>query len=81
MPSLTGWYIENASASGKSEQLDEARRFLPISLEGEKGTVLEQIVGVEGRLPPFFRFPQKNTGSRYAPNTLSIAARISYSVQ
>jgi hypothetical protein len=34
-------------------------------------------VGVKCRLPPLLRFPQKKTGSRYAPNTDSIAARIS----
>lgn len=30
---------------------------------------------------PDKQIPQKKTGSRYAPNTSSIAARISYSVQ
>jgi hypothetical protein len=38
-------------------------------------------VGVKGGLPPLARFLQKKTGSRYAPNTDSIAARISYKVQ
>jgi hypothetical protein len=79
--SLTAWDIEDSSARGKSEQVDEPRCFAAVPLGREKWAVLKEIVGVERRLPPFFGLSQKKTGSRYAPNTVSIAARISYSVQ
>ena len=75
--SLTARHVENARPRRQSQKLDETRSFLAIALEGKKGAVLQQIVGVERGLPPLFRFLQKNTGSRYAPNTVSIAARIS----
>jgi hypothetical protein len=74
---LTAWHIENSSARGKAEQVEEAGRFAPVALESEKWAVLQEIVGVERGLPPFFCLLQKKTGSRYAPKTLSIAARIS----
>ena len=70
-------YIENARARRESQQLDQSRSFLAVALECKKRAVLEQVVGVERGLPPLFRFLQKKTGSRYAPNTVSIAARIS----
>ena len=47
-----------------------------IALEREQGFVFLEVLGVEVRRPPV-RPGQKNTGSRYAPNTSSIAARIS----
>jgi len=81
MTTLTTRYVEYTRAVGQSEELDESSYFLPIALEREKRAVLQEIVGVEGRLPPLARFRQKKTGSRYAPKTASIAARISYSVQ
>lgn len=74
--------VENAGARGKSEQLDQARDFRAVALEAEERLVLEEILGIEVRRPPLVGLArQKNTGSRYAPNTSSIAARISYSVQ
>jgi hypothetical protein len=81
MTSLPAWHIENASARRKAEQVDEPRCFAAVPFGGEEWAVLKEIVGVERRLPPFFGLSQKKTGSRYAPNTVSIAARISYSVQ
>jgi hypothetical protein len=77
VPALPARYIEYARANRKREQLDETRYFLAVALGREEKTVLTEIVGVEGRLPPLTRFCQKKTGSRYAPKTASIAARIS----
>jgi hypothetical protein len=77
MPTLAARHVENARAGRQSQKLDEPRSLLAIALEGKKRAVLQQIVSVERGLPPLFRFLQKNTGSRYAPNTVSIAARIS----
>lgn len=74
-------HVENARCHRQPEQLYEARRFPTIALGREQETVFQEIVGIEGRLPPLARFLQKKTGSRYAPNTDSIAARISYRVQ
>jgi hypothetical protein len=84
MSSLTARDVEHARAGRKSEHIDQTRRLTPIALEREQRLVLEQILIVEVRLPPFGALlgqAQKKTGSRYAPNTSSIAARISYSVQ
>jgi hypothetical protein len=77
MPTLAARHVENARPRRQSQKLDEPRSLLAIALEGKKRAVLQQIVSVERGLPPLFRFLQKNTGSRYAPNTVSIAARIS----
>ena len=81
MPALSAGYVQYARANRESKQLDEARDFLTVALGREEKAVLTEIVGVEGRLPPLARFRQKKTGSRYAPKTASIAARISYRVQ
>jgi hypothetical protein len=56
--------IENARASGELEELYDPRDFVPVVLWRKKWAVLEEIVGVECRLPPLARFPQKKTGSR-----------------
>ena len=77
VPALPARYVEHARANRKSQQLDKARYFLSVALGREEKTVLTEIVGVECRLPPLARFRQKKTGSRYAPKTASIAARIS----
>ena len=77
VPSLPARNVENAGTDGESEQVNETRRFLAIPLGREEQAVLQEIVGVESRLPPLARFTQKKTGSRYAPKTVSIAARIS----
>ena len=76
MPSLSARYVEYARSYGETKYIDNARGFMTIALGGENRLILEQILGVEVRLPPL-AFPQKNTGSRYAPKTSSIAARIS----
>ena len=77
MPSLAARHIENAGADRHPQQIDEPRNFGASSLGGEQRAVLEQVVGVKGGLPPLDALFQKNTGSRYAPKTDSIAARIS----
>ena len=64
MSSLSARYIEHPRANGESEQVDEAGYFLTVALGREEKTVLPEIVGVEGRLPPLARFRQKKTGSR-----------------
>jgi hypothetical protein len=64
VPALTAWHVEHARSSGQAHQLDETRSLLAVTLEREKKAVLAQVVGVEGRLPPLFRFLQKKTGSR-----------------
>jgi hypothetical protein len=64
VPALSAWDVEHARSIGQAEQLDETRSFLAVALGREKKTVLQQVVGVEGRLPPLFRFLQKKTGSR-----------------
>lgn len=81
MAPLPARHIEHARANRQLEELNETRYFLAIALGREEEAVFPEIVGVESRLPPLARFLQKKTGSRYAPNTVSIAARISYSVQ
>ena len=90
VPALAAWDVEDAGTGGEPEDLDETGDLAAVPLECEDRFVLEQVVRVEVRRPPFGRAAapagartrgQKNTGSRYAPNTSSMAARISYSVQ
>ncbi|MEP6857001.1 MAG: hypothetical protein ABI994_01355 [Gemmatimonadales bacterium] len=64
MTPLSARYIKDVRANRESKQLDEARDFLAVALGREEKTVLTEIVGVEGRLPPLARFRQKKTGSR-----------------
>jgi hypothetical protein len=64
MPTLAARHVENARAGRHSEDVDHSRDFLSISLELEDRLVLEKVVGIEVRLPPFAFFLQKNTGSR-----------------
>ena len=77
MATLTAGRIENTRANGKSERIDDARRLGTIALSCEYGSVLEEVVRIEIAFPPLRLSTQKNTGSRYAPKTSSIAARIS----
>jgi len=69
--------VENARPHRQSQQLYESSDFRARPFGCEKRAVLQQVVGVEGRFPPLEPLLQKNTGSRYAPKTDSIAARIS----
>jgi hypothetical protein len=62
--SLSARDIEYARPNGQTEQIYEARCFLAIALGREERAVLQEIVGIEGRLPPLARFLQKKTGSR-----------------
>src|SRR6266496_2789970 len=78
---LPTWSIENARADGKSQNFDDTRDFGAITLRGEDRSVFQEIMRIEIAFPPLRLSTQKNTGSRYAPKTSSIAARISYSVQ
>lgn len=87
MAPLAARDVEHPGAVGKGKDGEEPRRLLPVALEREDRVVLEQVMSVEVRLPPVGGrrgarpLIQKNTGSRYAPNTSSIAARISNRVQ
>lgn len=77
MSALSARNVEYTRSDRQTQNLYETRRFLTIALGREKRCILQEIVVVERRLPPLARFFQKKTGSRYAPNTASIAARIS----
>ena len=77
MPALPTGNVEDPRTDRQLEDLDEPRRIAAVLLRGEERLVLEQVVGVEVRRPPLRSCTQKNTGSRYAPKTSSIARRIS----
>jgi hypothetical protein len=62
--SLSARDVQYSRADGKAEKIYKARCFLAIALGREEETVFQEIVGVEGRLPPLARFLQKKTGSR-----------------
>jgi hypothetical protein len=94
VPALPAGNVEDSRAVRKAKHVYDSRCFVPVALESEDRLVLEEVLGIEVRLPPLswlrlaspgrwnrFSRGQKNTGSRYAPNTSSMAARISYSVQ
>ena len=74
---LPAWDVEDARPGRQTQQVDKPGYLLTIALGREERPVLTEIVGVERGLPPLTLPSQKNTGSRYAPKTLSIAARIS----
>ncbi|GJG88600.1 hypothetical protein tb265_37810 [Gemmatimonadetes bacterium T265] len=83
MSALAARAVEDACAGGKLEKVDQARDLAPVPRLGEERFVLGEVVRVEVRRPPvggargLGRPVQKKTGSRYAPNTSSNAARIS----
>lgn len=59
--------VENPGAGRQCKNVDEPRNLMAVAFFCEDGLVLEQVVGIEVRLPPF-ALPsgrrQKNTGSR-----------------
>lgn len=79
VPALAAWSIENSRAGRKLEDVNQPRNFAPVVLQREERFVLGKIVFVKKGFPPLggCGLPQKKTGSRYAPKTSSIAARIS----
>jgi hypothetical protein len=85
VPPLAAGRVHHARADREAEHLERARHLPAVTLEAEERPVLFQVLSVEEGRPPFgaarVRQGQKKTGSRYAPKTSSIAARISYSVQ
>jgi hypothetical protein len=86
VPTLPAGAIENPCSGGEiREQVDDSPRLSAVAGFCEERFILTQVVLVEMRGPPRSSLStpegQKNTGSRYAPNTLSRAARISYRVQ
>lgn len=64
VPALSARHIQHARAIGESKELDQPGYFLTIPREREEWAVLQEVMGVEGRLPPLARFLQKKTGSR-----------------
>jgi hypothetical protein len=50
--SLSTRDVQYSRADGKAEEIYETCCFPAIALGGEEETVFEEIVGVEGRLPP-----------------------------
>jgi hypothetical protein len=74
---LTAWRIEDARAKGESEPINDARSLSTIALGCEYRSVFKEVMRIEIAFPPLRLAAQKNTGSRYAPKTSSIAARIS----
>jgi hypothetical protein len=61
---LSAWDVEYPRSDGEAEQIYQPRCFLAIALWSEEEAVLQEIVGVERRLPPLARLLQKKTGSR-----------------
>jgi len=47
VPPLAAWDVEDLRAVRRAEEVDQARDFLAIALEGEEGLVLEQVLRVE----------------------------------
>jgi hypothetical protein len=62
--SLPARDIEYARTNRQAEQIYKTRCFLAIALGREERAILQEIVGIEGRLPPLARLLQKKTGSR-----------------
>ena len=74
-PFPTNIHQHLTSATRQLNQLHKACDLRAILAQVKERLVLAYVAFVEVRLPP--GLAQKNTGSRYAPNTLSSAARIS----
>jgi hypothetical protein len=55
VPPLAAWNVENSRARWKTEDFHQPRDLMAVALEREYGLVLEKIMGVEIRLPPFLR--------------------------
>src|SRR5258708_13090525 len=84
MSPLPAWAVENARSRRKRQDVDESRDFTTVALLREDGLVLEEIMGVEVRLPPLtlrLSRRQKNTASRYTPTPSPVPPPISYAVQ
>ena len=64
MSSLSARDVEYPRSDGEAEEIYQTGCFLAIVLGREEETVFQEIVGVEGGLPPLARFLQKKTGSR-----------------
>jgi hypothetical protein len=65
--SLAARHVEQARTGGQREDLDQPRDLATVAREVEDRFVLEEVMGVEVRLPPFARLSrraQKKTGSR-----------------
>lgn len=78
---LSARRVENARSHRQPEDFDYPSCLGARALRREYRIVFPEVLRVEIAFPPLGLTTQKNTGSRYAPKTSSIAARISYSVQ
>ena len=78
MAALSARRVEHTSSYGKSQDVDDPRHLGAIALRSEDRCVLEKVLRIEIAFPPLRAARQKKTFSRYAPNTDSMAARISY---
>jgi hypothetical protein len=47
MTALSTWHVENSRTHRQAEQIDQARYFVPIALQREERSVLQEIVGIE----------------------------------
>jgi hypothetical protein len=54
VPPLAARDIEDSRPGRQAEEVDKSGDFGAISLGGKEWSVLEEIVGVEGGLPPLF---------------------------
>jgi hypothetical protein len=61
MAAVAARTIENASANGELQDVDQARDLAPVADEIEDRSILEEVALVEVRRPPL---AQKKTGSR-----------------
>lgn len=77
MATLATRRIEHSRSHRKAEHLDHSARLGSRALGREHRIVFLEVLRIEIAFPPLRFTTQKNTGSRYAPNTVSIAARIS----
>ena len=77
MATLPARRIEHPRSHRKSKCFDDATRLGSGTLRREDWIVFLEVLRIEIVFPPLRLTTQKNTGSRYAPNTVSIAARIS----
>jgi len=53
VPALTARHVKNPRAVMEAKHLDNTSRFGAVALEREDWLILEEIPGIEIRLPPF----------------------------
>lgn len=63
VPALPAWHVQDSRSRRQSKNIEKSRDFVPVILEREYRLILEEIVGIKIRLPPFSFLFQKKTGS------------------